>query len=667
MLVLDPNLVARNGHHLLYDVEICKEFQRRGFEVQIVANRMYKETSFDGIPIVPFFNSTSYYSTGDENLFGPFDSAFTGSEIHFRDLCRLSSDILRRTDLILVPTLSHVDISAYSRWLQSLSDFKNPAAALFLMLPSGIAIKQDGGFVVEDIFIASRYREALTVGKLMDRAAIFATGEQHSAEFSLLSGRIVPSHPLITSVDGFKARDLNDVIQNVLVYAGDAKIEKGIQCVPEIVRRIRGSGLDVNVIGHVNAESAWGDALHHVSEIRVLVESGLAEFEFGFLSTENYRGLLDKADVILLPYDSDVYKNKSSGVLWECVAMGRIPILPASSWLHREAAAWSLPCSTFEGGASEIVTALVNLTKRWSDFVPIARDASLRFRSVNGAKHLADSVINLSMRRIATDLSVAPRRAAILDLRSLVGEGWYEPENFNGTDVRWSKRNFVVTASGQQRGNWKLSVAGAMAFSEQQVRGVSATWGGTSKTVSVEWVSTRKWKLHVEGFLGRREEVFVEFQLPCTFRPEQETRDLGVLISELELVPIDSLTVEEDLYAPLGEFDSRAAALPLILSDHLALSIPSEGRSDVHVRLKGPHSPGSTVLYRLRAFANGVEMALHHDVSERAFISTATVKLEPVFRSSDTIYLELFLDRSIDTTGENLYLQIDTAELRLPS
>ena len=46
-----------------------------------------------------------------------------------------------------------------------------------------------------------------------------------------------------------------------------------------------------------------------------------------------FQALVHSADIVLLPYDSDLYRRRSSGILVQALAAGCPVIVPAQSWL----------------------------------------------------------------------------------------------------------------------------------------------------------------------------------------------------------------------------------------------------------------------------------------------------------------------------------------------
>lgn len=54
------------------------------------------------------------------------------------------------------------------------------------------------------------------------------------------------------------------------------------------------------------------------------------------LSREEYAAWLNRAQVILLPYDPVAYQERTSGIFTEAIIAGRIPVVSAGTWMAAE-------------------------------------------------------------------------------------------------------------------------------------------------------------------------------------------------------------------------------------------------------------------------------------------------------------------------------------------
>jgi hypothetical protein len=60
------------------------------------------------------------------------------------------------------------------------------------------------------------------------------------------------------------------------------------------------------------------------------------------LSREDYAAWLNRAQVILLPYDPLAYQERTSGIFTEAIIAGRIPLVKADTWMATELAHYDL-------------------------------------------------------------------------------------------------------------------------------------------------------------------------------------------------------------------------------------------------------------------------------------------------------------------------------------
>jgi glycosyltransferase involved in cell wall biosynthesis len=65
----------------------------------------------------------------------------------------------------------------------------------------------------------------------------------------------------------------------------------------------------------------------------------MLELVRGALDAEAYQTMLARADLILLPYDPELYRSRGSGVLAEAICLAKPVVAPAGSGIGEEVAA----------------------------------------------------------------------------------------------------------------------------------------------------------------------------------------------------------------------------------------------------------------------------------------------------------------------------------------
>lgn len=74
------------------------------------------------------------------------------------------------------------------------------------------------------------------------------------------------------------------------------------------------------------------------------------------LSRDDYHYWLALSDVVLLPYDLDAYRERTSGIFTECIIAGKLPLVTPQTWMARELAQYELEALAldWESGAQVI-------------------------------------------------------------------------------------------------------------------------------------------------------------------------------------------------------------------------------------------------------------------------------------------------------------------------
>jgi hypothetical protein len=405
------------------------------------------------------------------------------------------------------------------------------------MFPAGVAVDAAGQSTVEDPLRALFYR-------LADRVAqepgppvhLFASGGQHAAEFSALLGRPVAPHPLPIRPDPGAAAPG----RRALLFAGDARVDKGVALLPELMPLLATAHPGWTFDAHVNAAAAWGPA-RTAAEALPAVAAGAPNLALatGRLAPGAYLDLLRGAAIALFPYDPALYRRKSSGVLWEAISIGLPVVVPAGTWLENEARHWGAGHVTYgEGGASAIAAAFAEALPRIETLRARSAEAGERYRAANGAAALIDQVAAAWVRHKATGSLVRRAQAATIDL-ARVDAGWHRPETVDGRTARWTTQEPVVAFDWPFDEPWEAEFTLLSFFGAEQLDRAEVIAGDQPLAPTITRTG-RGARLAVQGRGPGRAQprVTLKLRLPFTYRPANEARDLGVLVSGLRVGPV---------------------------------------------------------------------------------------------------------------------------------
>jgi hypothetical protein len=419
LIVLDPSLDAYSGHHLSLDLKVAQHFHAQGAECLILANKAFPDPAVEGIPIRPFFQHTAYGALDSDRYARAYDEFLYFNNGVFEDLATLPPDFLRPGDILFVPTVTEKILEGILRWYAALPRIAAQDKALrlvvFLMMPSGLYFDH-GAQEPQTIepLTALFYRLALRkVAEASNPVRLIGTGREHAREYAELAGAHIPAFALMadTSLDRIAARDALTLPADsriAVLYAGDCKADKGFSSLPAITEHLCAAYPDWTFIIHFNTRAAWGKALEAAEEVRRLAgtHSNCILYE-GFLPSGTYQQIIAGADLVLIPYDREHYRAKSSGILWEALNAGCVVLCPVDCWLEKELAAWHGAGKAYHGAdVRQIAAAFADLLQDFEAEQRIAAKAATEFQRANGLDTLQGLMVDNGPR----SLSFAPNR-----------------------------------------------------------------------------------------------------------------------------------------------------------------------------------------------------------------------------------------------------------------
>ncbi len=145
----------------------------------------------------------------------------------------------------------------------------------------------------------------------------------------------------------FRQEKLKDITQEKdfkkpvnIVYLGDARPEKGYQYLPDIVDvlwtdYIQPGKIKFTIQSNFNIEGGMGDIPTARLQLERYPHQKVSLIKEA-MSPDDYYHILGEADVLILPYDPNSYRVRTSGVLTEALAAGKPVVVPSNSWLAKQ-------------------------------------------------------------------------------------------------------------------------------------------------------------------------------------------------------------------------------------------------------------------------------------------------------------------------------------------
>jgi hypothetical protein len=557
LIIIDPNFAHPHGHHMEWDLAIAAAARDREQDALIFAHRDCPLASSEGLEIIPLFSHSTYESKYDDRIVGKFDNFTYFNDALASELALIPRDRLRATDAVLVPTLTENHLLGYVSWIRTFDAARAPLFVLWLMFPSGLSSADEAGVrSVVDPFQALFYRLAFRrASEPGTPIHFFGGGRQLAREFSQLAGATIEAHAMPCDPrSGNSQREIDRPA--ALLFAGDVKTDKGFLLMPELADRLCATWPGWDFLIHANSGSSWGPALEAYNELTVAVAPRHKNLILltGRLSREDYLALMDRADCLVSTYDPVVYARKSSGVIWEAISLGLPMLVPADTWLEKEAGEWGAACATYSNFSVDgIVESFWDFSQAVPELKAQCLEAAERYHAQNGVAALMDQIGRLWAPRMLASSLIKQPRSWFLPLEDIEQEGWSFPETLDGHIVRWVGESFEIAFSWPFDVTWQVDIDAARFIGAKQITLARAIADERELQISPSvHASGNSGTLTISGPGDRHSPaVRVRVELPWAKAPQGDTRKLGLLVRSVYVSPGE--TVEQ--IAKMGQLE----------------------------------------------------------------------------------------------------------------
>lgn len=303
--------------------------------------------------------------------------ALVATSFYFADdLLRIGGDF-GPADTLFFPYAHPPLLYAAWRLLAGIEPARRPA------LRASVTFRWDPG---ADKGLDAAFRAAMRLlAEAPNRARFFADTQAQADAAAAISGMRVAELPLPLS-DDLPAPAPRAAGPLRVAYLGEPRSDKGFTLLPDLIARL-GARADLEWI--VQTASPYAPKPDAAAAIARLVPGpGLRLLEVQ-ADRAAYLGHLAGADIVLCLYDSAAYRVRSSGVLAEALAAGKVVVVPAGTAMAQAAAV---------GGAVEFArNSLDDMTdaigRALRDFEALearARAAAQQFRARQTGAHALD-------------------------------------------------------------------------------------------------------------------------------------------------------------------------------------------------------------------------------------------------------------------------------------
>ncbi len=377
----DASLRGETGHQANACRWIGQEFRRRGLDVDTFAGRSIQRNLAAELDARPCFRLLPYEQS---KALGGLDAVVQEAAFS-QDLRQAWGQGRYRFayfNSVLAP-----QFAAIGKWLGRFPDQAMPAAAIEFGAPSGAS---SGGWFAD---FAEQYRAAARNFHSLDpdRLLLFTFDAAASAEYSRLMElpvRVLPAVHQAPCAVRPRERSPRGL---TLGFLGQQRAEKGVNLLPDLIRSLLLSEPDLRFLiqdGDISDRPITRELA------RLAEQQPRVEFVHQSAGPALWRQMMERTDLMVLPYEIARYRASYSAVAVEAVGAGIPLVVPSGTSLESLAVEYQGAAASFALWDSESIAAAIRRAVR--DFDRLASGAlkgAQAWSRNNGSRAFVDQLL----------------------------------------------------------------------------------------------------------------------------------------------------------------------------------------------------------------------------------------------------------------------------------
>ena len=384
---------------------LCSAFSRQGSPAQVVLSRMTSDQ------VATEFDAISYVRSGardalvwEQPLTEALKEAYSG-------VVAMVGEDFATIDRFLRPTLIYVAsapvqlVHGGALWLAQCDAADRPAVVFDLGSPIGGRV---GGTATKGPVTIDPPQKSAT-GALF-RAAGELIAKIPGLPLGLVSTDLSMAHvasgvlglPVINAgmpqavVTGRRLRSLGADGRLVVGFMGQQRLEKGYRLLPELAEMLLSQYPALHMIVQHSRPEDEQETTATLQELAAFTDQ--LEVLTGVQDDAAYAALLDRIDMLVLPYQPEFYTNRISGLAADAIANGVVTVVPQRTMM-------SMLLEEVGGGgggmfadwnASSIATAVSQCIDRFNDLARAAHAAAMDWDRLNGPDRHVRQVLEIA-------------------------------------------------------------------------------------------------------------------------------------------------------------------------------------------------------------------------------------------------------------------------------
>ena len=195
----------------------------------------------------------------------------------------------------------------------------------------------------------------------------------------------IPHTPTVEYSKDIEIKNNKDDLSILAWWCGNPNPEKGLKVIQRLVTLSDPVAKNLHLF--ISTEA-------YLPEIKSNIQ---ITYLPAYLTREEYLQQLSEIDILLLPYDSKIYKERTSGIFVEGICAGKIPFVTKDTWMATELIKYDLSELIVDWSEDNVIESICKLARNSNieNKIVQMRDRYLKFHSVISYAECIQRIYNL--------------------------------------------------------------------------------------------------------------------------------------------------------------------------------------------------------------------------------------------------------------------------------
>lgn len=386
--VVDPELegMTQIGHYQIYDRMVCEAAERLGYSTLILGRKTFNTTHLGATPVIPAFTYGIWESSpADYNKDGGHRRRMRVAWRFFRESrAALALFHLKSDSFVFFQSVSSLQIPGlafFGLWCRLV---RGPKVVIFLRYQHWLydhLVSAFGFRILEMLVWAGQVRFVTDSQGLVEDYRALTRAPIH----------VVPiPHAQIRARPHAANRDRHLRFGTL----GGARAEKGIGDFIDAIGLLNHNGLASNMQFFLYVHSPSPDEiLQKFNKLKEQAPNNVTLIE-NPLDDDEYADLLNSLDVLALPYWRSTYRSRTSGILAEGIASGKVAIVTRGTWLEDEMNQSGAGVACEDRSPADLARAILETAARFEELHAVALARRPAVSEHDKAEELVTLIVN---------------------------------------------------------------------------------------------------------------------------------------------------------------------------------------------------------------------------------------------------------------------------------